>query len=72
MILLAANESEFFVLVMKVVNWTIDIFMLLWSFWYFRLLMIAGLIWIGFDIFEILADSNQYYQDDRGEYHRRS
>ena len=70
--ILAANESEFFVLVLKAVNWGLDIFMMRWDFWYFRLLMIAGLIWIGFDIFEILADSNDYYQDSQGNYHRRS
>lgn len=70
--ILVANESEFFQLVLQAVNWSIDIFMMLWNFWYFRLLLIAGLIWIGLDIFEILADSNQYYQDDRGDYHRRS
>lgn len=70
--ILVVNESEFFEYVMWAVNWATDIFMMLWGFWYFRLLMIAGLIWIGLDIFAILADSNDYYQDSRGDYHRRS
>ena len=70
--ILVANENEFFQLVLQAVNWATDIFMMLWSFWYFRLLMISGLIWIGLDIFAILADSNDYYQDLSGNYHRRS
>lgn len=38
-----------------------DIFDMLMSFWYFRLLFVTGLIWIGFDIFEEL--SNIEYED---------
>lgn len=71
MIILASNANDFFEIVREAVQWSITVFMQLWSFWYFRLLFIAGLVWIGLDIFAILADSNSYWTDDAGNYHRR-
>ena len=68
--ILATNANEFFIIVRQAVNWSVSVFMQLWSFWYFRLLFIAGLVYLGLEIFEILADSNNYWQDDAGNYHR--
>lgn len=52
------TETQFFQVCMEVVNMIVDIFSAMMDQWYLRLLFIAGLIWIGFDLFQILSDDD--------------
>ena len=52
------NETQFFAICMDVVYFIVDIFATMMDFWYLRLLFVAGLIWIGFDLFQILSDAD--------------
>lgn len=56
------TESDFMVMCIQALNMALGIFMSLWAdCWYFRLLCAAGIVWIGFDIFEEI--SNVYFED---------
>lgn len=55
------ETSEFLNLCLTVLNEVIDIFNMMMGFWYLRLLFVAGLIWLGFDIFEEI--SNIHFED---------
>jgi len=55
------TEQEFLTMCIQVLNFSMGIFMALWDHWYFRLLIAAGLVWLGLDIFEEI--SNIYFED---------
>ena len=55
--------NEFMTLCWEVVQFMLDLSDVIFSFWYFRLLFVAGLIWIGFDIFEEIANIKNNKED---------
>ena len=53
------NEMSFFDLCYQVIDFILLCFNAVWGQWYLRLLFTCGLIWLGFDIFQVFTDDEQ-------------